>query len=119
MYDSSVNRPTSPSIRSLTTEQLNAAIDLLEHIEALQRQISSLARFWPDTIFGMLNGNQLSPMDSNDTREALGRALFPEGRVLKQVEELVQELRHQRAVLLAVERLIALNCCDDEGGDNA
>lgn len=109
----------SRPIRSLTTEQLNAAIDLLEHVEALQRKISSLARFWPDTVFGLLNGNQLSTIDSNDTREALSRALLPEGRVLKQVEELVQELRHQRAVLLAVERLIDLNCRDDEEADNA
>ena len=103
----------SPYLRSLTTEQLNAAIDLLEHVEALQRQISSLTRFWPDTVFGLLNGNQLSTIDSNDTREVLSRALLSEGRVLKQVEELVQELRHQRAVLLAIERLIALNCSDD------
>lgn len=109
----------SPSIRSLTTEQLNRSIELLDHVEALQVQISRQARSWPDIVFHLLNGNQLAPMDANDTREALGRALLPEGRVLKQVEELVQELRHQRAVLLAVERLIDLNCRDDEEADHA
>ena len=98
----------SRSINSLTADQLNTAIDLLEHVEILQRQISRLARFWPDIVFGLLNG----------TCEALSHALLPEGRVLKQVEELVQELRHQRAVLLAVERLINLNCCDAEEGSH-
>lgn len=116
MSNSSSNR--SASIRSLTTEQLNRSIELLENVEALQRQISSLARFWPDAVFSLLNGNQLSPLASGDTREALSRALLPEGRVLKQVEELVQELRHQRAVLLAVDRLISLNCRDDEEADH-
>ena len=115
MANSSINRSTS--IRSLTTEQLNRSIELLENVEALQRQISSLARCWPDAVFGLLNGDQLSPLAVGDTREALSRALLPEGRVLKQVEELVQELRHQRAVLLAVERLISLNCRDDEEAD--
>ncbi|WP_346666557.1 hypothetical protein [uncultured Mailhella sp.] len=109
----------SRSINSLTTEQLNRSIELLDHVEALQVQISRQARSWPDIVFALLNGHQLSPLEGSDTREALSRALLPEGRVLKQVEELVQELRHQRAVLLAVERLIALNCCDDEGADNA
>lgn len=109
----------SPSIRSLTTEQLNRSIELLDHVEALQVQISRQARFWPDIVFGLLNGHQLSPLEGNDAREALSRALLPEGRVLKQVEELVHELRHQRAVLLAVERLIDLNCRDDEEADNA
>ena len=109
----------SRSINSLTTEQLNRSIELLENVEALQRQISKLTRLWPDIVFALLNGHQFSPLEGSDTREALSRALLPEGRVLKQVEELVQELRHQRAVLLAVERLIALNCCDDEGADNA
>ena len=113
-----INASASRSINSLTADQLNTAIDLLEHVEILQRQISRLARFWPDIVFGLLNGNQLSPLAFGDTREALSRALLPEGRVLKQVEELVQELRHQRAVLLAVERLINLNCCDAEEGSH-
>ena len=108
----------SRSIRSLTTDQLNRSIVLLEHVKTLQRQISKLARFWPDIVFALLNGHQLSPLEGSDTREALSRALLPEGRVLKQVEELVHELRHQRAVLLAVERLIDLNCRDDEEADH-
>ena len=108
----------SRSIRSLTTNQINRSIELLENVEKLQQQISHLCRFWPDIVFGLLNGHQLSPLEGNDTREALSRALLPEGRVLKQVEELVQELRHQRAVLLAVERLINLNCCDAEEGSH-
>ena len=98
---------------------MNDAKTTASHVEALQRQISSLARFWPDAVFSLLNGSQLSPLAFGDTREALSRALLPEGRVLKQVEELVHELRHQRAVLLAVERLIDLNCRDDEEADNA
>ena len=111
-----INASASRSVNSLTTEQLNRSIELLENVEALQRQISSLARFWPDAVFSLLNGSQLSPLAFGDTREALSRALLPEGRVLKLVEELVQELRHQRSVLLAVERLINLNCCDAEEG---
>ncbi len=109
----------SRSINSLTAEQLNHSIELLENVTATQRQISHCCRFWPDIVFGLLNGHQLSPLEGNDAREALSRALLPEGRVLKQVEELVHELRHQRAVLLAVERLIDLNCRDDEEADNA
>ena len=109
----------SPSIRSLATEQLNTAIALLKHVEALQRQTSSFARFWPDIVFGLLNGNQLSTIDSNDTREALSRAFLSEGRVLKRLEGTVQELRHQRTVLLTAESLIDLNCRDDGEVHNA
>ena len=111
--------PASHSIRSLTTEQLNRSIELLDHVEALQVQISRQARSWPDIVFHLLNGNQLAPMDANDTREALGHALLPGYRVLACAEALRHELRHQRAVLLAVERLIDLNCRDDEEADNA
>ena len=54
----------SRSINSLTTEQLNRSIELLDHVEALQVQISRQARSWPDIVFALLNGHQLSPLEA-------------------------------------------------------